>query len=62
MVAKRAWEIISVVSGFSLGSDYESIAKLWLCNKRFGVINSISSTLCWSIWKLRNCFFFHEVP
>jgi hypothetical protein len=62
MVAKRAWELISQVAGFELGSNYESIAKLWLCNKKFGVINIVSSAVCWSIWKLRNCLSFQGVP
>jgi hypothetical protein len=43
VLTKKAWEVISAVAGFSLGFDYESIAKLWLCIKRFGVINVISS-------------------
>jgi hypothetical protein len=49
VVVKRAWELISQVAGFELGSNYESIAKLWLCNKKFGVINIVSSAVCWSI-------------
>jgi hypothetical protein len=62
VVAQRAWYLISRVVGFGLGSDYESIAKLWLCNKRFGVINIVSSAMCWCIWKLRNCLCFQGVP
>jgi hypothetical protein len=50
------------VVGFRLDSDYESIAKLWLCSKKFGVINIVSSTACWCIWKLRNCLCFRGVP
>jgi hypothetical protein len=51
VVARMAWEVISEVVGVRLGQDYESIAKLWLCNTKFGVINIISSAVCWSIWK-----------
>jgi hypothetical protein len=47
VVARRAWEMILV--GVRLGQDYESIAKLWLCNTKFGVINIISSAMCWSL-------------
>jgi hypothetical protein len=59
VVARKAWELVSQVIGVQTGSDFESIAKLWLCNKNFGVINIVTSTvICWGIWKLRNliCF------
>jgi hypothetical protein len=44
--------VISLVFGVKVGADYESIAKLWLCNKKFGICNMFTSA------KLRNylCF------
>jgi hypothetical protein len=42
VVASRIWELVSEVVGISIGNDYESVARLWLCNKRFGIINIIS--------------------
>jgi hypothetical protein len=62
VVAKRAWEVVSSILGTSMDSDYEFVARLWLCNKRYGVTNIISSALCWSIWKLRNGQCFQELP
>jgi hypothetical protein len=58
VIARRAWELVSQVIGVQTGSDFESIAKMWLCNKIFGVINIVTSAVCWGIWKLRNliCF------
>jgi hypothetical protein len=47
VVAKSAWEIVSVATGCNVGVDYESIAKLWLCNKRFGTVNMINAAVCW---------------
>jgi hypothetical protein len=34
------------------------MARCWLCNKKYGIVNMISSTTCWSLWKVRNslCF------
>jgi hypothetical protein len=57
-VASRIWELVSQIVGISMGNDYESVARLWLCNKRFGIINIISLAVCWCLWKLRNhlCF------
>jgi hypothetical protein len=53
--------MISELVGFELGRDYESIVKMWLCNKRYGVVNLITSAICWALWKLRNCLCFQEV-
>jgi hypothetical protein len=44
VVAKR--ELVSDVVEYKLGCDYESIAKLWLCNTKFGVINILTSAVC----------------
>jgi predicted GNAT superfamily acetyltransferase len=52
VVANRVWEMLSVVLGVQVGSDYESIAKMWLCNKKFGICNVFTSAVCWSLWKL----------
>jgi hypothetical protein len=62
IVAKRAWTVISRIIGMQVGESYESIAKLWLCNKIFGITNMVTSTVCWSIWKLRNAICFQDTP
>jgi hypothetical protein len=46
VVAKQTWNVISDVMGFHIGEDFESIARCWLCNKRFGVVNILSSAVC----------------
>jgi hypothetical protein len=46
VVAQRAWGVVSDVLGFDIGSDYESIAKKWPCNTKFGFANVISSAVC----------------
>jgi hypothetical protein len=61
VVAKRAWETISVVLDIKIGEAYESITKLWLCNKKFGICNMFTSAVCWSLWKLRNSLCFQDV-
>jgi hypothetical protein len=58
VVVKRAWDLVSEVLGSHLISDYESLAKLWLCNKKHGVLNIVCSAVCWGLWKLRNCLCF----
>jgi hypothetical protein len=49
VVARQAWQLVSAVVGFSVRSDYESMARLWLCNKKFGSVNIISSAVCWAL-------------
>jgi hypothetical protein len=61
VVAKRAWQIISQVLCKEVGIDYESVARLWLCNKKHGITNMVTSTVSWSIWKLRNTMIFQGV-
>jgi hypothetical protein len=46
VVAKQAWCMLTKVIGFNVGLDYESLAKCWLCNKKFGVVNILSSVVC----------------
>jgi predicted GNAT superfamily acetyltransferase len=58
VVAKRVWECISGVFGFAIGSDFESMTKCWLCNKKYGNFNIFAAAVCWALWKLRNCVCF----
>jgi hypothetical protein len=37
------------------------MAKCWLCNQKYGVVNMITSAVCWGIWKLRNALCFQGV-
>jgi hypothetical protein len=41
-----------------LGIDFESVAKLWLHDKKLKAINICTITALWAIWKFRNelCF------
>jgi hypothetical protein len=48
-VAKQAWSLLTEVIGFNVGLDYKSMAKCWLCNTRFGVVNILSSAVCWGL-------------
>jgi hypothetical protein len=57
LVARNVWSSISTFFGIHLGSDYESVAGLWLANKKHSVMNSICPVLR-SIWKTRNAMIF----
>jgi hypothetical protein len=49
------------VLGVKVGANYESMASLWLCNKKLDICNIFSATVCWSLWKPRNCLCFRGV-
>jgi hypothetical protein len=61
VVATQAWGLLAGVIDFNAGTDYESMAKCWLCNTKFGIVNILSSAVCWGIWKLRNYLCFQGV-
>jgi hypothetical protein len=49
VVAKQAWVGVSKFIGFSIGDCFESMAKCWLCNRKYGVVNMLSSAVCWGL-------------
>lgn len=58
IVAVNVWKAVAEVVDVNISSDYESVARLWVANKKYLVTNVISSAVLWSLWKLRNeiCF------
>jgi hypothetical protein len=61
VIARQAWLMLAEVVGFNMGLDYETMARCWLCNAKYGLANVLSSAVCWGIWKLRNAFCFQGV-
>lgn len=50
---------ISEALEMNCGSSYESVASLWLSNKKHTmIVNVVTSAALWGLWKLRNflCF------
>jgi hypothetical protein len=58
IVARRSWSSVSNFLNLQLGSDFESVARFWLANKKHWVTNSICAAVMWSIWKTRNSMIF----
>jgi hypothetical protein len=57
-VAKVTWESVSAVCGRMLGTDFESVAKLWFQDKKLKAINIAATITLWALWKFINelCF------
>jgi hypothetical protein len=49
VIAKRAYELVSQAMGVQTCKDFESVAKLWIYNKKFYIVNIVTSVVCWSI-------------
>jgi hypothetical protein len=46
--------------GKEIGVDFESVASLWSCAKKFKTLNICATAVMWSIWKMRNFMCFQE--
>jgi hypothetical protein len=59
-VSSVLWNEISDVIGMKVGSDFESVARWWLCDKKLKKIECFQdrTAALWSIWKSTNglCF------
>lgn len=61
VVVRIMWKIVSDIVQVKIGESYESMAGFWLSNKKFTVLNMISSAVLWSVWKMRNSMWFQQV-
>jgi len=57
-VAKVLRTYLSDIFHISLGTNFESVARWWVSNRKYKVMNCFSATLMWCLWKFRNemCF------
>jgi hypothetical protein len=53
-IAQCFWSVISEIIGFSIVSDFESMAKWWLREERYNDVNVLSVAVLWTIWKTKN--------
>jgi hypothetical protein len=44
-----AWEILLEILNLLLGRDFESVAKLWLQNKKFKFVNLCTTAMLWTL-------------
>jgi hypothetical protein len=53
-VARILWQMASTITGKSLGTDFELVAKSWFGDKKLRSWNVFTSAIFWTIWKTRN--------
>ena len=61
LVSSIIWEKVSLFFGIKLGSDFMSIARFWVTNKRHSALNAICAAVLWGIWKHRNALIFDNL-
>ena len=58
IVASSIWKSVSAFFNRDIGSDYLSVARLWIANKKHAALNTICAAVLWCIWKHRNALIF----
>jgi hypothetical protein len=53
-VSIRFWKILSDIFQIQVVCSFDSIGQYWLSDKKFVVLNMVTSAALWGIWKLRN--------
>jgi hypothetical protein len=53
-VARIVCQNISEMVSIPLGADFESVAQLWVFDKKHRNVNVCTTPALWSLWKLRN--------
>lgn len=61
VVAKLYWGLMSDILGYQVGEYMVVIGKFWISNKKYCILNMITSTIIWSIWKHRNDICFQNI-
>jgi hypothetical protein len=57
-VARQMWYNIAEILELPVGQKFESIARLWLCDKKYKLVNICTSAALWALWKTRNDILF----
>jgi hypothetical protein len=57
-IAQNIWETISEITGIVVVRDFESVAELWIRDRKCKFVNIVYAAVLWSLWRTRNnmCF------
>ena len=60
VVARNIWSFVNLFFQKNLGTNFESVARFWISNKKNLALNVVSSTVLWCLWKYRNSMIFNN--
>ena len=60
MVSRQISPLITRHFRVGTGSDFESVAKFWIANKKHSALNTINDVVLWCLWKYRNSIIFNN--
>lgn len=60
IVARQFWNVIESMFHVQI-VDFESLAKPWLCNKKYLHLNVVTYAVLWWLWNFRNSIVFNRV-
>jgi hypothetical protein len=60
LVARKIWSDLSMVMQLDTRSDFESVAKLWLCNTNNKSLTCLVHLLCGNLCKFMNLLYFEN--
>lgn len=60
IVAQNIWSFVSSHFKIPIGTDFESVARFWISNKRNSALNTVTSAVLWCLWKYRNSTIFNN--
>lgn len=60
VVSRQIWPLVSNHFGVDTGTDFESVARLWIANKKHSALNTTNVVVLWCIWKYRNSMIFNN--
>jgi len=58
VVANVCWSYLADILHINLGYNFEAVARWWVSNNKYKILNSCSAALMWCLWKTRNEFYF----
>ena len=60
VVSRQIWPLVSNHFGVDIGTDFESVVRLWIANKKHSALNTANAAVLWCIWKYRNSMIFNN--
>jgi hypothetical protein len=63
VVAKVVWAELTCLTGLYINNfSFKSLGRMWLCEKKYKVQNTVFAAAMWVLWNTRNDIYFNRSP